>query len=99
MKFNIHDIQISTDSTEVIRLLSESNLQSNIIYECRELLRLMGQPSIQHEPRGGNRVADILAHRGKDLPDAKPFVDWIAAPDFVVGAYDEDRRNVVFDRH
>lgn len=69
---NVMDIVITTDSTEVIKMLANCNdTDLNILIECRELLRQMKKSMIQYEPREGNRVADLLARHGRN-----PFFFW-----------------------
>lgn len=61
---NFTPLQISTDSEQVIRL-NEGNLHYNsIIFECRSLMEQLGNPSLEHNFREQNQVADLLAKEG-----------------------------------
>ncbi|KAH0639747.1 hypothetical protein KY285_036333 [Solanum tuberosum] len=59
--------------------------------KIKELLWRMKEPTIQHEPREGNRVADLLARHGRNLPGTILFEAWHNAPSFVLDVVDKDK--------
>jgi len=93
-------IQINTDSTEVIKVIQNGHDSfTNIISECRELLRLMGIPQISHSRRQQNQLADILAKEGSRLKQDVDFVEWIVSPVFALKALGADMERTTFDKH
>ncbi|KAG5586743.1 hypothetical protein H5410_047177 [Solanum commersonii] len=59
--------------------------------KIKELLWRMKEPTIQHEPREGNKVAVLLAHHGRNLPGTVLFEAWHNAPSFVLDVVDKDK--------
>ncbi|KAH0685467.1 hypothetical protein KY290_016737 [Solanum tuberosum] len=43
----------------------------------------MGNPPIRHEPRGKNKVVDLLAKEGQKIKSDKLFEEWRVPPLFV----------------
>ncbi|OIT23184.1 hypothetical protein A4A49_57177, partial [Nicotiana attenuata] len=64
------DIEIETDATDVISLLNNDtcSIYTNLVIECRSLLRKLQNPPIRHNFREGNKVAHFLANNGYKQP-------------------------------
>ncbi|XP_075077925.1 uncharacterized protein LOC142164249 [Nicotiana tabacum] len=59
-------LEIDTDSTDIIQLLEHNSFPAytNIIFECRYLLKKLGNPVVRHSFRKGNKVAHVLSKLG-----------------------------------
>ncbi|KAH0673419.1 hypothetical protein KY284_024506 [Solanum tuberosum] len=93
-KLQVNTLQIETVILEIINTGHDS--YTNIIIECRELLRQLGNPQISHSRREQNQVADKLAKEGARLMQDNTFVEWIAPPDFVLKTLHADKDGVPF---
>ncbi|KAH0699427.1 hypothetical protein KY290_014244 [Solanum tuberosum] len=96
-KLQINTLQIETDSTAILEIINTGHVSyTNIIIECRELLRQLGSPQISHSRREQNQVADKLAKEGARLMQGNTFVEWITPPDFVLKTLHADKDGVPF---
>ncbi|KAH0687200.1 hypothetical protein KY284_017753 [Solanum tuberosum] len=58
-------LEINTDCQELISIIiNDHPSYSNMFLDCKDLLRRLGSPPIQHSFRETNRVADALAREG-----------------------------------
>ncbi|WMV59693.1 hypothetical protein MTR67_053078 [Solanum verrucosum] len=96
-KLQINTLQIETDSTVILEIINTGHVSyTNIITECRELLRQLGSPQISHSRREQNQVADKLAKEGARLMQGNIFVEWITPLDFVLKTLHADEDGVPF---
>ncbi|KAF3671757.1 hypothetical protein FXO37_07859 [Capsicum annuum] len=69
----LHGLEIAanyhfTDSVEILHLLQHPLPRyTDIIHNCRLLLRNVGNPVVQHNFREANAVADVLSRKGEHL--------------------------------
>ncbi|XP_075088432.1 uncharacterized protein LOC142170426 [Nicotiana tabacum] len=72
---NLLNLEIETDGTDIIRLLDGDtcSIYSNLITECRSLLKKLENPPIQHNFREGNKVAHFLATQGSKQANNSPL--------------------------
>ncbi|OIT21644.1 putative ribonuclease h protein, partial [Nicotiana attenuata] len=69
LQYGYYPLEINLDAKEVITLLHTNNPHyTNLVNDCRLLLRQLGDPIIQHIYREANMVADGLAKYGTQLP-------------------------------
>lgn len=79
---NLPEMVISAESKEVISLLNNIRVcDSNILIECRELLRKLGG-MMQYEPREKNIIADKIEGRGRAQSEGFNFVEELFTPLF-----------------
>lgn len=65
---------------------------SNLLVECRELLQQMKEPMIQHELREQNKVADLVAKKGKVLTPEVLSQEW----NLVSNTVEDDKKGSFF---
>ncbi|XP_019231586.1 PREDICTED: uncharacterized protein LOC109212401 [Nicotiana attenuata] len=83
VNFKDTNMEIETDSTDVIKLLHEecTNFQ-NIILECRWLMHQLKLPLLRHNFREGNEVAHRLAKEALKKPPSDKCI-YHACPPFL----------------
>ncbi|KAF3638102.1 hypothetical protein FXO38_23420 [Capsicum annuum] len=58
---------LCTDSQEIIDMLHHGDLlYDSVVYECRSLLRSLGNPPVYHTYREQNRVSDLMAKQDSE---------------------------------
>lgn len=71
---NLTPLEISTDCENLIIFLTQGNLMHyHLLFDCRQRLRRLGSPPIQHEYRELNKVADKLAKEFTKLTTSNIF--------------------------
>ncbi|XP_070029924.1 uncharacterized protein LOC142161974 [Nicotiana tabacum] len=82
MEFNDTNMEIETDSTDVIKLMHEDCTNfHNIIFECRWLMHQLRLPILKHNFTEGNEVAHRLAKEAMKHPPSNKCV-YHARPPF-----------------
>ncbi|WMV20669.1 hypothetical protein MTR67_014054 [Solanum verrucosum] len=91
LQYNLTPIEINIDCTYIIQmLLNDHPSYSTLLYDCRELLRQLGNPPGQHNFREQNQVTDCLATEWAKLTKANSFVLWAVPPFCVKKKLDAD---------
>nr|XP_009773160.1 PREDICTED: uncharacterized protein LOC104223422 [Nicotiana sylvestris] len=80
---NFLSLEFETNATEIPQLLSYNNysLYSNLVNECKLLLKELENPLIRHNFREGNRLAHVLAMEGDKQPSSTPLSAIFHPPD------------------
>lgn len=64
---NLKPLEVCSDSQETINMLHHGNLFYNsVVYECRSLLRSLGNLPVYHTYWEQNRVADLIGKHGSE---------------------------------
>uniref|UniRef100_M1B3L5 LINE-type retrotransposon LIb DNA, complete sequence, Insertion at the S14 site n=1 Tax=Solanum tuberosum TaxID=4113 RepID=M1B3L5_SOLTU len=65
---NLFPLEVETDSLEILQFLENSPpTYSSIIMSCRSMLKKLGNPTVRHNFRQANMVADVLSNIGAKL--------------------------------
>lgn len=85
LQHHLMPLEIHIDSTEVINMLRNHNLQySSILHECRSLLHQLGKPRVSYTSRELNEVADKLAKHGTTLEMGNATTMFLHPPTFLL---------------
>ncbi|KAK4713660.1 hypothetical protein R3W88_019567 [Solanum pinnatisectum] len=96
---NLTPIEVSIDCKEVIQYLKDDHLSySNILSDCRDLIKQLGMPQVQHNYREENKVADILANEGAKLKKTSSILILTVPPLFALKYLEADKTETHFVR-
>lgn len=96
---NLTPIEISIDCKEVISYLKVDHPSySNILSDCRDLIKQMGMPPVHHSYQEENKVADILAKEGVKLKKTNSILILSVPPLFAVKYLESDKAGTLFVR-
>ncbi|KAH0683486.1 hypothetical protein KY290_022104 [Solanum tuberosum] len=92
-------LEINTDCKELMNIIiNDHPSYSNMLLDCRDLLRRLGSPQIHHSFRETNRVADALAREGSKTVQDNSFLCLDVPPLFVLDALEADKEGTFFVR-
>lgn len=81
------DVEIRSDSTEVVRLINQGASPRHPLYtlveECRSLMLSFSSVNVGHVYREANYVADLMAEEGHNFDNIRMFSqppEWIIEP-------------------
>ncbi|XP_047250132.1 uncharacterized protein LOC124885913 [Capsicum annuum] len=96
---NLLPIIIETDSAEAIQLLQHPTMPfTDILSQCRSMLKSIGNPAVQHNFRKANKVADSLARASFSLSQFGEVVSLRSPSSSVVVHLQNDVDGVFCDR-
>lgn len=99
LRSNLVPLEINIDCKGIIQLLINDHLSyTNVLYDCREMLRKLGNTLIHHRFREENKMADALAKEGSKLKGANSFIFWSIPPFFVSAELEADKTETSFAR-
>lgn len=82
---------IETDAHNILSMLDTNNIRyTNILNDCKLLLQQLGRPSLQHDYREENSIADSLAHYGAKQAITNSCILFVEQPPFVAALYNQD---------
>ncbi|OIT00279.1 hypothetical protein A4A49_59886, partial [Nicotiana attenuata] len=87
------NLEIEMDTTDIFCLLDNDtcSIYSNLVTECRSLLKKLQNPPIRHNFREGNKVAHFLATQGSKQSSSSPLSLLEQPPNALLKAIHEDR--------
>ncbi|OIT29739.1 hypothetical protein A4A49_59120, partial [Nicotiana attenuata] len=87
------NLEIETDATYVISLLNNDtcSIYSNLVTECRSLLKKLQNSPIQHNFREGNKVAHFLATQGSKQANSTALYLMEQPPNSLLKVIHEDK--------
>ncbi|KAK4714100.1 hypothetical protein R3W88_020007 [Solanum pinnatisectum] len=81
---NLLPLEVETDSLEILQLLGNSPpAYTSIIMSCRSMLKKLGNPTVRHNFREANMVADVLSKIGAKLTMTNQPYILLSPPDAV----------------
>lgn len=85
LQYRLMPLETHVDSTKVINMLQNHNLQySSILHECRSLLHQLGKPRVSYTFRELNQVADKLAKHCTTLEVGNATTMFLHPPTFLL---------------
>ncbi|KAM3281319.1 hypothetical protein P3S67_028340 [Capsicum chacoense] len=79
LEYKFFSLEINLDCQQVVNLLREMpNTSSSLIYDCRCLLRTLGNPQVKHVYREQNKLMDAMAkkHVQNNATSVGPLLLW-----------------------
>lgn len=90
-------LEINIDCKELIDYIENDHPSyTNMLFDCRNLLRQMRNPLIRHSYREAYRVADTLAKERAKLTEENSFLWMEVPPVFVSGKLESDKGGTFF---
>ncbi|OIT21852.1 hypothetical protein A4A49_65530, partial [Nicotiana attenuata] len=100
---HIFPVEVETNATEVIRVISEDYpTNNNLIYECMLLMEeasRLGTISLKHSFREGNMMAHLLAKAALIKTGYNKLCTFVLPPELVMDLYDKDQDEYVCARN
>ncbi|KAH0640052.1 hypothetical protein KY290_037340 [Solanum tuberosum] len=85
-------LEVNIDCKDPISLIDNDHPSyTNMLFDCRDLLRRLGNPQILHTFREANRVADAVAREGSKTSQDNSFLCLEVPPVFVVEKLEADK--------
>lgn len=76
-EYNYIPLEINTNSIKIIKMLKErKKLYNGIIDDCRDMLKRLGYPVVQHSFRDQNGIEDVLSKQGATLQIFNKWKFW-----------------------
>ncbi|XP_075077395.1 uncharacterized protein LOC142164114 [Nicotiana tabacum] len=90
---NFLSLEIETDATDIIHMHDRDtcSMYSNLVTECKSLLKKLENPPIRHNFREGNKVAHFLSTQGSKQANNIPLSLWEQPPDAFLKIVHDDK--------